>query len=180
MKAPKSHLSHLAPHAEAMLHGKTANQFGAICLREGSDGMLQVLLITTRETRRWTVPKGWPIDGLRPHEVAEREAWEEAGIKGKAEKAPYGYYTYLKKSDDNRAIVSMVEVHLLDVRKACPKFPERRERSLNWLTPAEASLHVLEPELKSLLAGLEAKLKPRRHRSTGGLIRHETESRRPS
>jgi 8-oxo-dGTP pyrophosphatase MutT (NUDIX family) len=57
-----------------------SQQIGAICMRSQADGP-EVLMITTRETRRWMIPKGWPIDGLSPQEVAEREAWEEAGVR---------------------------------------------------------------------------------------------------
>ncbi|CDM60461.1 MULTISPECIES: NUDIX hydrolase [Rhizobium] len=139
------------------MHGQAADQVGAICFRVNPDGILEVLLITTRETHRWTIPKGWPIKGLRPHEVAEREAWEEGGIKGKGKKKPYGYYTYLKRLEDNRSIQCVVEVHLLKVKKVRFTFPECRERVLIWLPPTEASSLVPEWELKSLISELHAK-----------------------
>ncbi|WP_244425824.1 NUDIX domain-containing protein [Rhizobium etli] len=84
-KAPTL-LSGLAGHAETILLGKVLEQFGALWPREEPRGGSEVLLITTRETGRWTIPKGWPIKGLAPHEVVEREAWEEAGVKGRAKK----------------------------------------------------------------------------------------------
>ncbi|WP_072382299.1 NUDIX hydrolase [Rhizobium tibeticum] len=144
-----------------MMHGEAVIQVGAICFRANPDGILEVLLITTRETGRWTIPKGWPIRGLQPHEVAEREAWEEAGIKGKAKKKPYGYFAYLKRLRNDRSIQCVVEVHLLKVKKVRPTFPECRERVLAWLPPTEASSKVPEPELKCLIAGLNAKFKLR-------------------
>ncbi|MFA1624879.1 hypothetical protein ACDY96_19345 [Rhizobium mongolense] len=85
--------------------------------------------------------------------MKEREAWEEAGVKGKAKKKPYGYYTYLKRVQNNRSIQSVVEVHLLRVKKVRFTFPECRERVLIWLPPTEASSRVLERELKSLISG---------------------------
>ncbi|MGG6892316.1 NUDIX hydrolase [Rhizobium sp. BR 315] len=133
----------------------SAAQVGALCFRHTEIGQIEVLLITTRETRRWTIPKGWPIKGLKPHEVAEREAWEEAGIKGKAKKKPYGYYTYLKRLADSRTIPAVVEVHALEVKEACDIFPEFGQRVLIWLPPAEAALQVPEPELKGLLAAFD-------------------------
>ncbi|SEI22597.1 ADP-ribose pyrophosphatase YjhB, NUDIX family [Rhizobium tibeticum] len=139
------------------MRGSAANQVGAICFRANPDGILEVLLITTRETHRWTIPKGWPIHGLQPHEVAQREAWEEAGVKGKAKKKPYVYYTYLKRAKNNRSIQCVVEVHLLRVKKVRFTFPECRERVLAWLPPTEASSRVPERELKSLISGLAAK-----------------------
>lgn len=158
MAGQKPHLAHLAVHTRAILDGHSAAQVGALCFRVTEPGHIEVLLITTRETRRWTIPKGWPIKGLKPHEVAEREAWEEAGIKGKAKKKPYGYYTYLKRLADSRTIPAIVEVHALEVKEACVNFPEIGQRMLIWLPPVEAALQVSEPELKGLLAGFDNRL----------------------
>jgi len=148
------HLARLVAHVEAMMHGDMVEQFGAICFRTDGEAHIEVVLITTRETRRWTIPKGWPIKGLKGHEVAEREAWEEAGIRGKAKKKAFGYYTYLKVLASQESIPSMVEVHLLQVEKICDKFPERKERTIEWVSPVEAAMRVEEPELKGLFARL--------------------------
>ncbi|WP_246704705.1 NUDIX hydrolase [Rhizobium sp. P32RR-XVIII] len=150
-----THLSRLASHAETILNGDAIEQFGALCIRDRRDGQMEVLLITTRETGRWSIPKGWPIKGLAPQEVVEREAWEEAGVKGRAKKRVFGYFTYLKSLEDGRQIPSFVEVHLVDVRQTKKNFPECRERKLAWVTPIEAATLVREPELKSLLRCLE-------------------------
>ncbi|MEN9850080.1 MAG: hypothetical protein RL128_243, partial [Pseudomonadota bacterium] len=56
-------------------------QYGALCWRMHR-GKVEVLLITSRDTGRWVIPKGWPIDGLAPAQTAAREAWEEAGVEG--------------------------------------------------------------------------------------------------
>jgi 8-oxo-dGTP pyrophosphatase MutT (NUDIX family) len=151
------HLARLAEYTEVMIRGETFEQFGAVCLRTGSQGRIEILLVTTRETRRWTIPKGWPIKGLKPHEVAEREAWEEAGVKGRAKKRPLGYYTYLKTLADGNKAPTMVEVHLLAVDKVSDKFPECRERTIEWMSPVEAATRVEEPELKGLLVALETR-----------------------
>lgn len=150
----KPHLARLAVHAETMLHGELAEQFGAICVRLRADHKVEVLLITTRQTQRWIIPKGWPIKGLKPHEVAEREAWEEAGVKGSAKEDPFGYYTYLKVLDAENTIPSMVQVHILEVKKICGKFPEAKQRTTQWLPPLEAASCVWEPELKGLISRL--------------------------
>ena len=154
MKSGTTHLSRLGRHAATIMSGSAAEQFGALCVRTGTDG-LDVLLITTRETRRWSIPKGWPIRGLSSHEVVEREAWEEAGVKGRAKKRVFGYYTYLKTLDDGRKIPSIVEVHLVSVRRMKKNFPECKERKLAWMRPREAALLVDEPELKSLIRSLD-------------------------
>ena len=61
---------------------ETGEQFAALPFRIES-GTLQVLLITSRETQRWVIPKGWPMQGLRPRDVASSEAFEEAGLVGR-------------------------------------------------------------------------------------------------
>jgi 8-oxo-dGTP pyrophosphatase MutT (NUDIX family) len=152
MVKSRNHLSHLAVYAEAMLNGGTVEQVGALCYRVGPHGQIEVLLLTTRETGRWTIPKGWPIKGLKPHEAAEREAWEEAGVRGKAQKKPHGFFTYLKTLHETTKVPAMVEVHLLEVSQVSTKFPESKQRSIEWMSPIEAATRVQELELKGLLS----------------------------
>jgi 8-oxo-dGTP pyrophosphatase MutT (NUDIX family) len=72
-------------------------QFGALPFRITATGRLKIMMLTSRETRRWVIPKGWPIKGLKPHEVAVREAYEEAGLVGRiASKRPIGISHYEK------------------------------------------------------------------------------------
>ncbi|MDQ0562435.1 8-oxo-dGTP pyrophosphatase MutT (NUDIX family) [Rhizobium mesoamericanum] len=131
----------------------TVRQFGALCLRWTSDGP-EILLITTRETKRWMIPKGWPIRGLRPHQVAKREAWEEAGAIGKVERKRCGRFRYAKLLTDGREVEPIVEVYFLKVRRQKKRFPEMTQRSVAWLKPAEAARRVKEPELKRLLTAV--------------------------
>lgn len=154
MTTKENHLARLAAYAEVIMRGEMVEQVGAICFRTGLQGSTEVLLVTTRETGRWTIPKGWPIRGLKPHEAAEREAWEEAGVKGKARKRPLGYFTYLKTLDDGSKVPSLVGVHLVEVKKAFTEFPESKERRVEWLSPVAAAVRVQEPELKGLLTSL--------------------------
>ncbi|MBB6486981.1 NUDIX hydrolase [Rhizobium lusitanum] len=156
MGVQQTHPRRLALHTSTTFESLSAPQFGALCFRTMENGRPEILLITTRETHRWTIPKGWPIKGLKPHEVVEREAWEEAGIKGKAKKKPYGFYTYLKRLADSRTVTASVEVHALEVKEICLNFPETGQRTLIWLPPIEAALQVPEPQLKELLAGFMA------------------------
>ncbi|WP_312891248.1 NUDIX hydrolase [Rhizobium binae] len=116
---------------------------------------MEVLLITSHESGRWIIPKGWPIAQLAPHQVAEREAWEEAGVRGKAKKRHFGFYTYIKTRANGERVPSVVQVHLLEARKIDRKFPEEKQRSSRWLSPLEAAVLVREPELKSLLGRVE-------------------------
>lgn len=154
-----THLSSLSELASLMKDGKHIEQFAAICHRERADGSTEVLLITTRETGRWTVPKGWAIKGLKAHEVAERESWEEAGVLGKAKKKPFGRFTYVKTLKAGRKVASFVQVHLVRVDTVEESFPELGQRERVWVTPAEAAAMVPEPELKHLLNSLIGKTK---------------------
>jgi 8-oxo-dGTP pyrophosphatase MutT (NUDIX family) len=138
-----------------MLASEIVEQSAAVCVRTRASGEIEVLLITTRSTGRWCIPKGWPIKGLKPHQVAEREAWEEAGIKGKAKKKPLSYYTYLKLLDDGSSVPSLVSVHLLKTSAVADEYPEASERVREWVTPPEAARRVQEPELKGIFSGMQ-------------------------
>ncbi|WP_309568503.1 NUDIX hydrolase [Rhizobium rhizogenes] len=131
-------------------------QIAALCFRHvaGDDEPIQVLLITSRDTRRWIIPKGWSMPKKRPHEVARLEAWEEAGVRGFVRKKPYGYYTYRKRLDDEISKLLIVQVHLLSVLELDRVFPEKDERELRWFSPAAAAAAVEEPDLKLLIANV--------------------------
>ncbi len=155
----KTYLRHLAGEADKLFNGQAIEQYAAICYRRQTGGQdLEVLLITSRESGRWVIPKGWPMDRKLPHQVAEREAWEEAGVKGKARKKSFGYYTYLKSLDTGTTVPSMVQVHLLEVSSMSAQFPEHGQRRLQWFSPNEAAAQVREPELKGLLRMIEGAL----------------------
>ncbi|EPE96633.1 NUDIX hydrolase [Rhizobium grahamii] len=141
----------MADFTETLLYGEAAKQMGAICYRRGDSGV-EVLLITTRETGRWTIPKGWPIRGLKSHKAAEQEAWEEAGVKGRARRKVFGKFTYVKTLVTGVNVRATVDVHLLDVRRTRSRFPERGQRKLKWFRPLDAASRVDETELKILLS----------------------------
>jgi len=97
--------------------------------------------------------------GLKPYQAAEREAWEEAGVKGKIKKKVFGHYAYAKFLKGNESVTSVVGVYLLEVRRERSRFPERDERELVWRHPREAAILVKEPELKSLITRLGRKVR---------------------
>ena len=136
-------------------------QYAALCYRLAKTKKkktIEVLLITSRDTGRWVTPKGWPMANKAPHEVAEREAFEEAGIKGKVSDTPVGNFRYLKRLDDGTSVTCVVEIFPLRVRKAKARFPERDERVRKWASPEEAAEMVDESELKSLLIDFAGRL----------------------
>jgi len=99
------------------------------------------------------VPKGNPIRGLRPHEGAAQEAWEEAGVTGASCPTPLGQYSYLKRRSNGRHRHIIVALFPLAVRAQADDWPERDERESRWFDLPDAAAAVDEPELKRLIAG---------------------------
>jgi 8-oxo-dGTP pyrophosphatase MutT (NUDIX family) len=126
-------------------------QFAALPWRVGVNGRPEVLLLTSRETRRWVIPKGWPIKGLKPREVAAREAYEEAGLKGTISgKHPVGAYHYQKQLPD-AALLCEVRVFLLWVSEQLDDWPEKGQREARWMDVTEAADLVDEGGLAELV-----------------------------
>lgn len=129
-------------------------QMAAICYRNSDEGR-QVLLITSRDTGRWIVPKGWPIKGLSGSETALQEAWEEAGVKAADVcEEPIGTYDYTKGLKSGESARVRTEVYLAQVKSLAKTYPEARQRKRKWVSPAEAANLVNEPELKNILRKL--------------------------
>jgi 8-oxo-dGTP pyrophosphatase MutT (NUDIX family) len=126
-------------------------QVGVLPIRRGRDGAMKVLLVTSRESRRWVIPKGWPMKGRKPFEAAAQEAYEEAGLRGAVGKRPLGYYLYEKRLKNLEAVTCQVKVFPLRVRKQLKHFPEEHQRELRWFTPTEAAEAVLEPGLAAII-----------------------------
>lgn len=114
-------------------------------------GVIKVMLVTSRETGRPVLPKGWTEETLSDAEAAEREAFEEAGIKGKIAKKPIGAYDYVKIIGPGFALPCTVAVYPLQIRKHLKTWPEMNERERLWLTAEEAASRVAEPELAGIL-----------------------------
>jgi ADP-ribose pyrophosphatase YjhB (NUDIX family) len=127
-------------------------QYAALPWRRRADGGVDVLLITSRDTRRWVIPKGWPIKMLKPGPSAAQEAFEEAGVLGVTSRKSIGVYHYDKRLRSGRLQHVRVMVYGLEVREERPAWPELGQREKRWTTPAEAASLVDELELKALLA----------------------------
>jgi 8-oxo-dGTP pyrophosphatase MutT (NUDIX family) len=123
-------------------------QFAALPFQIAPGG-LRVLLITSRETRCWIIPKGWPIRGLKPRDVAAREAFEEAGLVGRiAGKRSIGSYHY-----SNQEMLCRVKVFLLSVGHQVDDWPEKAQREWCWVEPARAAQMVEEGGLAEIIRG---------------------------
>jgi ADP-ribose pyrophosphatase YjhB (NUDIX family) len=127
-------------------------QFAALPWRRGAGGEVEVLLITSRETHRWVIPKGWPIKGSKSMKSAAQEAFEEAGVVGKIAKRPMGSYAYDKRLKNGRLQHVRVAVFALQVDSEAEAYPEAGQREKLWLPLTEAARRVDEPELMVLLA----------------------------
>lgn len=132
-------------------------QVAALPVRRADDGSPEVLLVTSRTTRRWIVPKGWRIKGLKDHDAAAREALEEAGVIGKVRKKPFGRYNYWKQMPDHFQLCN-VTLYLLQVERQLDHWAEREQRTSRWFSPQDAAQLVDEPELALALRELSGKL----------------------
>lgn len=127
-------------------------QYAALCYRLTDKGQAEVLLITSRDTGRWVIPKGWPIAGRSAAASAAREAFEEAGAEGEVGEDCIGLYSYAKVMGPEVLRPCVVAVYPLRVRRMAAKFPESGQRRLRWFAPKKAAARVAEPELAELLA----------------------------
>ncbi|MDJ0859091.1 MAG: NUDIX hydrolase [Dinoroseobacter sp.] len=122
-------------------------------------GKPRVLLITSRETRRWVIPKGWPIQGKTAFESAATEAWEEAGIVGKVSDKCIGLYAYNKAFPKTDPQPIVVTVYPMRVKAIKDKFPETGQRKRKWMSPKKAAERVKEPELREMLRRFDGRLR---------------------
>ena len=116
-----------------------------------------MLLVTSRRTKRWIIPKGWPIKGMTPARAAAREAYEEAGVRGRIKGRAIGYYVYEKHLEDHGvSIPCEVQVFLLAVTGQSKHWPESKERTARWFSTANAVAVVADDGLRDLILQLEA------------------------
>jgi 8-oxo-dGTP pyrophosphatase MutT (NUDIX family) len=118
------------------------------------NGEVQVMLVTSRVTKRWVLPKGWAEPDLAPHELAAKEAFEEAGLIGPVENEPIGAYSYSKRLPGGRRVHCNVTVFPMWPERQLKKWPERRQRKTRWFSLGQAALAVEEGDLVTLLLRL--------------------------
>lgn len=126
-------------------------QFGALCYRI-QNGKVQVLLVTSRTSKRWIIPKGWPMPGETPAEAALTEAFEEGGVTGQTFNLCIGFYSYTKiMKDDEDDLPCAVSVFPVRVKKLKKTYPEVKERRRKWFSLKKAARRVREPELRKII-----------------------------
>ncbi len=133
---------------------ETHVQYGALPYRRNDGVRMEVMLVTSRETRRWIIPKGWPHKGRAPHRSAAREAYEEAGVVGRVRRRSLGSFSYEKRLAIGGIVVCKVHVFALEVRRQSRKWPERHQRKVKWLSPGQAAKAVKEPMLAKIIRRL--------------------------
>jgi 8-oxo-dGTP pyrophosphatase MutT (NUDIX family) len=125
-------------------------QVGALCFRRSGQGH-KVILITSRDTGRWVIPKGWPMRRRTEAEAAAREAYEEAGVRGTIGARSIGMYGYMKWLKPGRSMPCVVRIYPLEVHELVKSFPEIGQRKVKWLSPEKAAERVQEPDLARLI-----------------------------
>jgi 8-oxo-dGTP pyrophosphatase MutT (NUDIX family) len=116
---------------------------------------VEVLLIKSRETRRWVIPKGWPMDHLKDFNAAKVEAYEEAGVRGRVTRKPVGSFRYDKQMKSSELRDVTVTVYALHVQAVLTSWPEKSERPRKWFSCEAAAKAVAEPGLQKLLRGFK-------------------------
>jgi 8-oxo-dGTP pyrophosphatase MutT (NUDIX family) len=133
-------------------------QYAALPYRRRADGVIEVMLITSRETKRWVIPKGWPVEGLAPQDSAANEAMEESGLVGRIGERSIGFYHYMKLLDGMAAVRCRVEIFALEVEEQLTSWPEKDQRQTRWFELQEAADTVQEAELSAMIRNLAALL----------------------
>lgn len=129
----------------------------AFSWRLGKDGAPEVLLVTSRETGRWLLPKGHRMVGLSAHAAAAVEAEEEAGVRGTVSPISLGEFRYWKRDPGNERWVD-VDVFALQVRRELSRWKEKHQRRRAWFGIAEAAAAVLDPDLARFLSEVEGRV----------------------
>ena len=129
-------------------------QYGALPYRVSSGSRAEFMLVTSRETRRWVIPKGWPKKGKSPHRLAAREAFEEAGVTGAIGRRSVGSFSYEKRLKNGGLIECEVRVFPLEVKRQSKQWPEMQERKIKWLSASKAAEKVKEPMLGKIIRRL--------------------------
>lgn len=124
--------------------------FRVVKTKKGKE--VQVLMVTSRETQRWIIPKGWPMDGMTPAEAAAQEVWEEAGARGRGYDICLGLYSYRKWLSEDETLPVIVAVFPVKVRTLEDDYPEALQRRRKWMSLKKAASKVDERDLRQLIA----------------------------
>ena len=136
-------------------------RFAALPFRR-SHGQWEVLLVTSRRSGRWIVPKGRPIKGCTAARTAKIEAFEEAGVSGAISRRSIGVFEMKSRFARPRTKASRIEVFPLAVSRQHESWQEESLRSRRWMTIGQAMKTVHPEGLCDLLAVFGQQLRRRR------------------
>jgi phosphohistidine phosphatase len=129
-------------------------QSAVIPYRYTPDGSIEFLIISSSKNKHWVVPKGIREPGLTSQQSAEKEAWEEAGIRGDVDEALLGTYSVQKWGAE-----CLIEVYAMQVHEVVEEDDwEERHRRRQWLTAEKAAAALRQAELGKLLLMLSHRL----------------------
>jgi len=129
-------------------------QYAALPYRRKGKSQTEVLLVTSRETGRWIIPKGWPLKGKSPHKSAAREARDEAGVVGRINRRSIGSFVYQKRLKGGKVVVCEVQVFVLKVKRQEVSWLEKGERKLKWMPRSKAAKTVGDSVLGTIIRAL--------------------------
>jgi 8-oxo-dGTP pyrophosphatase MutT (NUDIX family) len=129
-------------------------QYAALPFRRRPAAGTEVLLVTSRQTGRWIIPKGWPIKRKAPYAAAAQEALEEAGVVGRVRRRSIGSYQYEKRLKNGGAILCKVQVFPLEVERQQRTWAEKGKRKVKWFSPDKAAATVDEVVLRNIIRKL--------------------------
>jgi 8-oxo-dGTP pyrophosphatase MutT (NUDIX family) len=132
-------------------------QYAALPYRRSTGHRPEFMLVTSRDTRRWIIPKGWPKKGKSPHRSAAHEAFEEAGVLGAIGRRPVGSFAYAKRLKNGGAVECEVRVFPLQVKRQRKEWPEKQERRVKWLSASKAAEKVKDPVLSKIIRRMARK-----------------------
>jgi len=119
----------------------------AVCYRRKPNGAVEFLLVRTR-TGRWTFPKGGVDGDPSAAAAAAREAYEEAGVRGRVEPLAFACYLHSKNCDAHT-----VDAHLCEVLHL--ETPRERYRTPRWFSAEKAKQRLREQRPVPYAAELE-------------------------
>jgi 8-oxo-dGTP pyrophosphatase MutT (NUDIX family) len=146
---------------------RKARQVAALPWRLDADGGLEFLLVTSRTSKHWLLPKGWPIPGKSGLESALQEAYEEAGIQAKGPKTPIGRYPFIKVLHDETELACTMWVYAVSDVSELDDWPEREQRDRMWFTQAEAVSIAFDFNLSLFLSSVSYDRKRERLKGDG-------------
>ena len=132
-------------------------QYAALPYRRKRNSRTEVLLVTSRDTGRWIIPKGWPAKRKSPHKSAAREALEEAGVIGRINRRPLGAFFYKKRLKSGKVVICEVQVFVMKVKRRAANWLEKGQRKVKWLPRTKAAKTVGDRVLGTIIRTLPKK-----------------------